>query len=651
MFILNHCCNLYDEKTDKTKTPLLYMDYNPETNFCYTSPQQFSIDPTICMIPINATSDQYAELFPEGKGGQIVTNLLPPLLDPTSEDIIANSINGNFPYKSLDKGDKEGGYRGSMMNILLNCQYLLDLCANMSRNDPEQSVNLKPFLDQILIDVNKALGGVNLFRASYVDESNVVQIVDDQWVPSPTGENVKQGTVLNTKILETNKANDQQISGQLPGSTGAVISSVEAPGQLAVVGTKSLTREFRFNTTISSKLAATIAISAQASVGAVNSKDHSSYSHLNLFFEDRYSRSKEDPSKGAPTKSTGDSEDRSTDQQAADLFNDHVTAVYSKFDKYSPKNIQAAKNYYLERMSKVKAVDPLASASPYISLELEMTMDGISGMMMGNAFTVPNDRLPYTYRGLNNTTKIAFIVTGLTHTIQNNEWLTRIKGQMIKLKDPVAIATAATQIQSVKSSLPATITGALRDCPGGFGCRRGYGDAYKSADLYKNQAFRDGVDKINEDFGIADKEILYKIMYAESELKADNITPSATTGKPFAYGLLQWTEDNVGSIVPSLDEVNRTDGVGQLKWVRKYLQYWQYLVKSWDIYSLYGITFFPRMLPHLDEPNWVIEYPEGGLTAYAVSYGNPAIACQAGKLPGTPLTVSDFKKYADCINK
>ena len=135
------------------------------------------------------------------------------------------------------------------------------------------------------------------------------------------------------------------------------------------------------------------------------------------------------------------------------MFNSHVECLYGKFEGYNPKNIEAAKNYYLERMSKIKSSNPLTSASPYIALELEMTVDGISGIIMGNAFTVPNERLPYTYRGENGATKVAFIVTGLVHTIQNNEWLTKIKGQMIKLKTPVLIATPQQRIDRVQVSL------------------------------------------------------------------------------------------------------------------------------------------------------------------------------------------------------
>ena len=62
---------------------------------------------------------------------------------------------------------------------------------------------------------------------------------------------------------------------------------------------------------------------------------------------------------------------------------------------------------------------------------------------MGNAFTKPEDRLPLTLRGPDGKTKVGFIVVGLQHMIENNEWITKIRGQMIKLRDPANIIGAA----------------------------------------------------------------------------------------------------------------------------------------------------------------------------------------------------------------
>ena len=42
---------------------------------------------------------------------------------------------------------------------------------------------------------------------------------------------------------------------------------------------------------------------------------------------------------------------------------------------------------------------------------------------MGNAFTIPEDRLPASLRGDDLKTKVGFVVVGLTHTLQQNQLL------------------------------------------------------------------------------------------------------------------------------------------------------------------------------------------------------------------------------------
>jgi GH24 family phage-related lysozyme (muramidase) len=450
---LNNMCLIYDSTQEtisagstakSEKRPYIYIDFNPGTNFCLTSPQQFSVDPFTCLIPFNATLAQYKSIFPSDIGKKI-----DPIFAPQLENIVSYSLEqSKYEFK-----DKNQAYQGKLMNVLLNIDYLLGIVKEYSTSDPQHAVNLQPFLERILTDVNKSLGNTNAFRVAYRDDSNTVQIQDDQWVPSlisPTGNETSM--MSKTNYLATLKATPEK-SGLLP-----VFGS--APGQLPVAGTQSLVREFQLKTTLSTKLASMIAISAQAATGSVNATDHSSLSYLNRNFKDRYKPFIQDPSNGKSgtdtnTKSTVDG--TSNDQKAAEMFNEHVTSIYSNL-QLSADKINLAKNYYIERMSKVKSGDPITSAAPFIPADLEMTIDGISGIIMGNAFTIPEDRLPLSLRGENGLAKVAFIVTGLTHTIQNNEWLTRIKGQMIKLRDESEIIIARTLIEQAQQAAPGATT-------------------------------------------------------------------------------------------------------------------------------------------------------------------------------------------------
>jgi hypothetical protein len=434
MAFLNNMCLIYDSKqeagSNKTpsgddKTPYVFLDFNPETNYCLTSPQHLSIDPTICLIPFNSSDQQYRDIFPDN-----VVSSITGIYKPQSQDFLSGQIPA---FKT------QNPYQGRTMNILLNVDYLMNLAHTYALEDPDHSVNLKRFLEQIVVDVNKSLGNINLFSIAYRDDSNTLQIKDDQFVPPKDGESTAISRI-------------QQGGGGY--------------GNLPIFGLQSLVREFQFKTNLSTKLSSMIAISAQAATGSVNSIDGSSMSYLNRNYVDRFKPFITDASAnpagtGAATKTTTAAAGKlpNNDVTVAEHFNTMVKNVYSNFT-LDVARIETAKNYYIERLSKVKSEDPITSAAIPIPADLDMTIDGIAGIVMGNAFTIPESRLPLSLRGENGVPKVGFIVAGLVHIIENNEWLTRIKGQMIKLRETAkygtvtAPQTASAPPANCKTSYP-----------------------------------------------------------------------------------------------------------------------------------------------------------------------------------------------------
>lgn len=396
---LNNMCLLYDSTQEPTtqnstkKTPYVYVDFNPETNLCLTSPQHLSVDPQVCLIPFEGSNNDYASILPPG-----VAEKVPNLFKPTTE----NYLRGRIPqFKN------ENAYQGKTMNILLNVDFLLKKVNSFATNNPENAVYLKDFLESILAEVNKSLGNLNLFRVAYNDSSNTVQIKDDQWVP------------------------------QLAGEVTAITEEQQRLGELPIFGGKSLVRSLQFKTNVSTKLGSMIAISAQAATGSVNATDPSSFGYLNRNYRDRFKPFVSDaPSNTPSTNTTGGNNDTTksnNDLAVADHFNQLVSSIYSNFN-LNITQIESSKNYYIERLSKKKSTDIVTTAAPFIPADLEITIDGIAGILMGNAFTIPEDRLPLSLRGKNGVSKVGFIVAGLSHTITDNQWLTKIRGQMIKLR-------------------------------------------------------------------------------------------------------------------------------------------------------------------------------------------------------------------------
>ena len=434
---LNAMCLIYDSTQDKDKHPYVYLDFNPYTNFCLTMPQHMSVDPFTCMIPFQGEQKDYLKVFPPD---------VAPDPDPAGTTIFGEKLNEVSWYLPKFKAGNNP-YQGSTMEILVNVDFLIRTLNARTTSSPDHTVDLKGFLDDVMTGINKATGNLNSFRVAYRDDSNTVIIKDDQFVPPMENEKWEMGI----------KAN--------PTNYG-VPNGINVPkyGQLPVFGKYSLVRDFRLETDMSTNLSKVIAISGQSDTTSVNSTDHSSFSWLNTNFEDRYkpriSDSSNSNSKPNNNKTT-DKEKQAQENQAnvaASEFNQHVISIYRGGVALSQKAVSAAVNYYINGIAQVKSRNNITVAAPFIPANLSLTIDGISGIIMGNAFTIPEDRLPLSLRGQGGTdknTKVGFVVVGLTHTLEGNQWLTKIRGQMIKLRDSTDYGVA-TQLKELQLSFPAT---------------------------------------------------------------------------------------------------------------------------------------------------------------------------------------------------
>ena len=415
MFILNHCCNLYDKKTSTTTTPLLYIDYNPGTNFCLSHPCHMTTNGMTFMIPFQGFFNDYKKLFYENvlEGDNIKatsdTKEMTPLFNPEKED----TISGDIPkFKGEDKTD---AYKGKIMNVLVNIDYIFDIIKQFYSQDQTNSVFLKAFVEQILSDMNKTLGNFNIFRFSYDDASNCLQIIDDQLVPGLDEED---------------------------------IVPKDSKYDIPIYGRNSIARSLDLRTDISSKMANVLAISANSEIQkkSANSVDGTPYGFINQNYSDRYIPNRTENSDIEVTKDkiklTNDNNDAII--SSALRFNSNVKNFYSTYNP-STENVGHATNYFIEKLSKNKLDGPTRAAA-MIPVSINFTLDGISGFNMMQGFTISEKFLPYTYNVRNTSAngksevpkssqKVGFMVTGNVHTIENNEWTTAIKANMTYLKE------------------------------------------------------------------------------------------------------------------------------------------------------------------------------------------------------------------------
>jgi GH24 family phage-related lysozyme (muramidase) len=432
LMILNHACTIYDSKElGKFQTPLVYIDFNPELNFCLTNTKQLSTDPWTCLIPFEGSFEDYKQLFDKNiltSGSSAIDHTsgsteIIPLFNPDTQDYLSKTLpkikfdektNSDFVTKinsflSPSETQKESGnvYRGKMMNILVNIDYLVQLAQQYSYKDGTNSVYLKTFIEQMLSDINKSLGNFNAFRLSYNDSANTFQIIDDQFVPS-----------LSSEEQVTPKSNRTE---------------------LPLSGKFSIAKALEIKSEISSRLSNMLAISANSNYQnkASLSTNGDSFGFINTAYTDRYVTIR-----GEITGSTEPQKDKNDSLKiSAAQFNSTISDFYSKINP-SQTNVAHATNYYIEKMSIVKNDDYATRASSMIPVSVNFSTDGISGLGMGQAFTVSDQLLPYTYTTRkipgapqDHVNNVGFIMVGLTHTIESNQWNTAVRANMIYLKD------------------------------------------------------------------------------------------------------------------------------------------------------------------------------------------------------------------------
>jgi murein DD-endopeptidase MepM/ murein hydrolase activator NlpD len=99
-------------------------------------------------------------------------------------------------------------------------------------------------------------------------------------------------------------------------------------------------------------------------------------------------------------------------------------------------------------------------------------MDGIGGMIIGNMFKINNDVLPSGYKGGKGVAgaKIGYVVTGLGHKINNNDWTTQVDSQFVVLDEPQGldkknIKTVQAINRAVTSTPPGRLSGSLAGAP------------------------------------------------------------------------------------------------------------------------------------------------------------------------------------------
>jgi hypothetical protein len=461
LFAINQMCLLYDspdkkngEMSPKEQFPIMYLDFNRLTNTCLTEPAQLSTDPYKFLIEFRCTNDEYLKLFAGAVSGIEDESTVPAVIDnilnklgqgglfkPEQQDTLSADLPA---FKDATNSSGEAAYVGYFLNTLVNIDYILDLCKKFGKEDESESIYLKPFLQQLISDMGKSLGDINFFRLAYNDQSNCMYITDDQVRPLQAGESY-------IPLTDT--------------------TAFETTSELPVFGKYSIAKSLSIKTEVNSKLSNMLAISANSKSKSTAGKDATPFGVYNANFIDRYKKQALEIADENGIKTNNEINN-------ALFFNEFVKSIFSSTSP-SVDDVSQATNYYIDRMNKRKSINPATKSSAMIPVSVNLTFEGISGFYMGHAFTLPEQLLPYAYTRqavLSNGAipagkRVGFVVVGVDHSLQDSQWLTNLRANMIYLKDSQDFRNVAGLNRNALTQGPAnTFVGTSRDTSGANRC-------------------------------------------------------------------------------------------------------------------------------------------------------------------------------------
>jgi len=409
--ILQEYCLIYDEKGEPTVTfefsdvPML------------TFPGMISANPTVCLIsPFYMVSDI---LLKEEDG-----LLVPELFFQKGPEQFLQSIQ-TVPKFLLE----ENPFVGNLMSVLLNFSEILRVVEQKETKDG--SVNLIDFLQTILAEVSRALGGVNDFEVKFDQQTHRISIFDKaSHIRIKSDDDKNKITVFKPYGVTTSKS--------------------------------TVLTDISFNSELTPEFASMISIGAQANGNQVGS-NATAFSEFNLGLVDRINKEK------VTTKSPKGTDPKQTDEERFKTILESMKVLFAEMYSIEWKypNSLNFENLYKLTLKK-SSIDTLTSlnlvyakyilgyfttvtrniASPFfIPFNLQLTLGGISGIKLFQKYGLEEGILPYSYKG-----KINFLIKNLSHTIDKNKWTTTLESLTV----PIATDLQTLNLQLAQPEIAAS---------------------------------------------------------------------------------------------------------------------------------------------------------------------------------------------------
>jgi len=318
----------------------------------------------------------------------------------------------DFKYDKKTKGGTSLSDFGVIGNIYVNLKhlYLLSKSQTSLSSDPsgKNIISLGRYFDSLIHDIQTSLGNVNDFKIHIDPVDGIARIIDLNYI------NKDQSGELFEFNIGTNN---------------------------------SIVRDLKLESYMSNDMMNMISISAQADPGKMG-YDNTTITTYNYLITDRNL-----PTKDVPLRVSDDGEAAvnfisnlgmlvNTYLKKLFLFdgtiikdrNTEEISTTTTHPEYNANESNTYSNSLREIINFLAANSNFTSDNAGKSLlatEISLTLDGLSGFVIGNLFKVDNTFIPKYYK--NTYQEMGYTITGVSHELSANDWTTTIKAFPVDL--------------------------------------------------------------------------------------------------------------------------------------------------------------------------------------------------------------------------
>lgn len=389
------------------KNPLTTLDNDAATNLIYKTPYTLSANPTVCIVRTKIT------------------------LIGSDQDFDGD-VYADIPEEGIFQ-DPDSPDAGRLMNVYVNLSHILKESNGLK--DADNKVAFYDLIKKICEGIQSSLGAVNKLEPTVDADEGRFYILDEVPIPSRQEAQAKTPPVV------------MRVYGVNVGGEGSFV------------------RDFGIKTEITNALASTITIGAQAN-GSIKGEDATAFSKWNRGLTDRILPVKLNKGETEAQKKEREEKEAQLKEQYKNILQEYTNFLQGQtnFD-WEEEKVSSFNSILTNMLTYIQSnastsTDTASGTIGFLPINLNLTFDGLSGIKIYQQFTIDSAFLPKNYGAT-----LQFLIKGITHKIENNQWITSI--ETVAVPSSVSKTTANQSFSGIKAVAGPSGTGGTAAAPSG----------------------------------------------------------------------------------------------------------------------------------------------------------------------------------------